>query len=752
MRNTKHLLSSCLVFAFITCSSFAQQVNISGKVVNSNDSPVNHVLIYLLSDPNINCYSDPQGNFSLNNETTAIEDGPKEEKNIMFKDRKLLLSADNQLVSVNIYSLDGRMVLNIIRNMQFSGGIGLYPEAYLKELPPAIYIVQARVGNISKSFKIQNLGLSKLPKGITEEDIISITGFSSSETISKSKSDIADTLILLSDFYKERSYPIITYSANYDSIRLNNFAAYTPADEFKPAITHLYGRYRNFTDIYSADSIQFIIHYDTLSVLEDHLKIITIPVDGIEGLDNGISLIAGLHLEPAGLTFTQPVKVGVILKDTVPDDLVVFTHNEKGETYYIPYQKYLDDSCSVIFSINHFSDIGVGTGTIPPMPDPAQFTSSDQFISYLAQHSLIGEAYGVFFTLWYYNVVDPMIDGITNAGDLREAMNEFLVILRCLDLFGIEEGSFVGVAKTRLSYEAERIWGTMVNAYEIASNNCIKREIIKDALNLIKLIDLFPLTFNPSLNEFGDGEAWDLTTMITFPAQTKHLEIGENYTVEYSLICPSGNPLPENITWSSSKPSVATIDANGKIIAREEGKTVIKGKICDIENTFTVEVAGINCVLNYCSNPGFQCYTGTYKGSVTLPTYEAYPTSTCGHYRITEDISLLFDFTYSQVSYVSSQWEVEEALPAHIPDEDICYTVTTRISNPNGPWRPNGIITGALPGCVGLNEFTIELGGWDNSLILSGGFYGGVLILEIKKYVWWTDETIFSQIYCQRID
>lgn len=58
----------------------------------------------------------------------------------------------------------------------------------------------------------------------------------------------------------------------------------------------------------------------------------------------------------------QPLKIAVLLKETIFDDLVVFNDNDQGETHFIPHQRYLRDSRSIIFSVHHLSDIGIGTG------------------------------------------------------------------------------------------------------------------------------------------------------------------------------------------------------------------------------------------------------------------------------------------------------------------------------------------------------------------------------------------------------
>ena len=129
-----------------------------------------------------------------------------------------------------------------------------------------------------------------------------------SEPNIETKSEVLDTLVFVHDFYKSRKIPLDSYSIQYDTIHLNNFADYSIAEGFEPSVTHWYNGYANFTNILSADSVQFIIDYDTLSILKGDLKVITIPVDKIEGLDNSIEFISGLYFEPSGTRLFQPVK------------------------------------------------------------------------------------------------------------------------------------------------------------------------------------------------------------------------------------------------------------------------------------------------------------------------------------------------------------------------------------------------------------------------------------------------------------
>ena len=746
------------IFVMIN-SSVAQTVSLSGKVINPDEKPISNVLIYLANNPALHCQSDSLGNFNLNDQINTSVTDVSQDEIISYKDSKLVLYANNQSVSIDIITIEGRIILNLINLNKSLGTIELYPEAYISDLPKAIYIVRVRVGNNLQSYKIQNINPSSFPRGIFKNDINTIIDNSFKETRSITKSAVIDTLILVHDFYKSRKIPLDSYSHHYDSIRLNNFADYSIAEDFEPSVTYLSNGYANFTDVFSADSVEFIIDYDTLSIFNDNLKIIGIPIDKIESLDNSIQFISGLHLEPAGIQFIQPVQVAVIMKDSISDNLVVFCHNDKGETYYIPYVSHvlISGGYCIIFNINHFSDIGIGTGEIPTT-NPAEFTTSDQFSSYLAECvSNDKEVTEQFFETWYNKIVVPMINNIRTFDDFLSAFNAFLYMWRVNDFLGFDEFSFYDQAMGLFSDKMQKLWNQLIEAYDI-NDNCLKREILNDALKIVKLSDLFDDLYYADINDFGDGEFYNLATKIEFAKQIKHLEIGESYMVEYTLICLSGNPLPEEITWSSSKSSVATINSEGKIIALSEGVTIIKGKLCDKEYTFKLEVKGFNCEENYCNSiyqPDHPCFDGIYKGTGILEYYTFGPyDSDCQWYYVTDRITII-SYIGSGACYFKSIWSSEQSRPDYLSGGEKCYMEYDLIPNLwfiydyyLKPWRFVDC------SCEGVNNFSIYLGDTQGGYYdLSGRLEGNSLVFDVIRYISWPKYiTKYTQIYCTRID
>ncbi len=750
-----------LMFSMLVYKSVAQQVSLTGKVINPDEKPIKNVFIYLVNNPTLYCYSDSLGNFSLIDEIGTSVTEVRQNEIISFENRKLSLYANNQSISVDVITIDGRLIMNIVNLNKSLGTIGLYPEAYISGLPKAIYVVRARVGDTFQSFKIQNIIPSGFSQGITEYDINNIINNSFSEPKSETKSGVLDTLVLVHDFYKSRKIPLDSYSIHYDSIHLNNYSDYSIAEDFEPSVTYLFNGYGNFTNILSADSVQFIIDYDTLSILKGDLKVITIPVDKIEGLDNSIKFISGLHFEPSGTQFLQPVQVNVLMKDSIPEDLVVFHYNDQGETYFIPYVSHvLSDGHIIIFNINHFSSIGIGIGEIhPPTDNPEEFTTSDQFNSYLDEYlryyESIGNFGGIpmeFFTNWFNNVVAPMISSIITWEDFGAALGEVLLLaetcMRCGNITSLTDLPFWDFAMEMFSEKMMNLWNACVVEYNRLDDNCLKREILEIALSILEQNELMggeicpDLTMPEDMNDFGNGELFNLANKIEFSTQVIHLEVGESYVVEYTLKSSSGNPLPEVVSWFSSNPSVATIDANGKVIALKEGVTIIKGKICDIENTLKVEVGGVNCELHYCLNEHDSCYSGTYKctGVVNSTVRKVYYKCGYGTEKQKNRYTMVGELGYEgEDTYYEDIWYIE----------GINYNSHTDKCESRYALNITGETSGRFS-CSGTESFSWHIN-YQPNLLNRGYLKGDLLILDVK---YWAGDVGYktTKFFCPRID
>jgi hypothetical protein len=384
--------------------------------------------------------------------------------------------------------------------------------------------------------------------------------------------------------------------------------------------------------------------------------------------------------------------------------------------------------------------------------------TSDQFISYLAKYFNNKGVTEEFFETWYNNIIAPMINNISTFDDLLDALNELIRIERAIDLLGLDEVSFWGQAMVIINEKMEEIWNELIEIYDGLNDNCFKRELLNDAIKIVKLSDVLDDLYSADINDFGNGEFYDLATKMEFSTPVRHLEEGESYVVQYTLKNLFGdNAIPEVVSWSSNNPSVATINSDGKVSAHKEGVTIIKGKICDYENTFKVEVGGFNCELNYCENRDNKCYTGTYKGTGTLPIYDYWTlyVGYCAYYKVRDQITILVDITgrgdYAYYAYFKSTWFGEISQWDFYTDK--CYTLDSIVPNPDIGILGSGLSTGQIDQfdlyCEGVNNFKTNFGDY----ILEGRLDGDFLIIDITKYVPAMNyQPVSTRIHCIRID
>src|SRR4030042_5460480 len=151
MKKLRFFYLLLLIFSLLAHKSMAQQVSLTGKVINPDEKPIKNVLVYLVNNPTLYCYSDSLGNFSLIDEIGTSVTEVRQNEIISFENRKLSLYANNQSISVDVITIDGRLIMNIVNLDKSLGTFGLYPEAYISGLPKAIYVVRARVGDTFQS-------------------------------------------------------------------------------------------------------------------------------------------------------------------------------------------------------------------------------------------------------------------------------------------------------------------------------------------------------------------------------------------------------------------------------------------------------------------------------------------------------------------------------------------------------------------------------------------------------------------------
>lgn len=83
---------------------------------------------------------------------------------------------------------------------------------------------------------------------------------------------------------------------------------------------------------------------------------------------------------------------------------------------------------------------------------------------------------------------------------------------------------------------------------------------------------------------------------VTVNLKTLSLEVGESRRLYADLTANDGKVSNDQITWSSSRPEIASVSANGKITAVASGKAVITATATSGKtDSCTVTVNGCSC-------------------------------------------------------------------------------------------------------------------------------------------------------------
>ena len=101
-------------------------------------------------------------------------------------------------------------------------------------------------------------------------------------------------------------------------------------------------------------------------------------------------------------------------------------------------------------------------------------------------------------------------------------------------------------------------------------------------------------------------------TGVTLDKGTLSLFTGESETLN-ATVAP-GDATNKNVTWSSDKPEVATVDANGKITAKDEGEATITVRTADGSYTATCTVKVTDPVYDMTTDPAALDFGSAYTG------------------------------------------------------------------------------------------------------------------------------------------
>jgi len=609
----------------------AQEVSIKGSVINPGQHPVGDVKVYLKSNPAVYCYSDSNGLFQLSFSTTSASALVYDER-ISFKpDGNIQIHALQNSLHIDIYDMLGRRVKEVIHRKNLSGTYTIHPGAYLNDLPRAIYIAQVRVDDYAKGIKISNLHAVDFPQGLTRiSDYAEIP-----ETALKSVAAEDDTLVFSSDFYRQATLAISSYTGDVGVIQLENFGDYTVTVGMDPDITKIDKTYGGFLQLTSEDSVEFEVIFDSASCFNENLLVKAIPISQLDFLPHNLEFISGIHLEPAGTEFLNPPEVWIKLPGLVSDSIVVFGYNEgSNEIYYLPYYTHTDYfinypnpvSCLLV-NISHFSGIGVATGMIPDNTQSETKTSQD-YVSDLAYYQQQNE--DITDEVWtnYYDVIISQLEGVKKAYEgvnslesLKQDISDMLEYMANRQLLGVETefqdtqeyADFLSILTQKIN-ELFNEYNDLCNS---SNDDCIKFQQGKKAAEALELGQLFGLQESiPDIHDFCDGEIVILVDSGYFDKRTINLYTGRTHSLPIEVYNMKSEVLDEKIVWISEDPAIASVNQNGLVSANGLGSTILKGKWCDVENQVEVFVSKPDCETEFCKYK--ECAGGIFAGRGTL--------------------------------------------------------------------------------------------------------------------------------------
>lgn len=218
---------SWLSFALLLFSQAgAQEINLTGKVVDPDNNPVSNVNI-ILDAARISTVSDGTGNFSLIHTTTGIPNQIRNEQaRCSFDGRRLFINSNGHRVGISIFDLSGRLHTHILNQERLIGEYMVYPSAYISSRQPFIYILRVSFDTDIMTYKLIKYNDIEYTKGM---ELISGNLLPTDSHQSKKSINAIDTLILNHSSYKTKKIPISEYVLNVGTIQLEDTVIIIPA-------------------------------------------------------------------------------------------------------------------------------------------------------------------------------------------------------------------------------------------------------------------------------------------------------------------------------------------------------------------------------------------------------------------------------------------------------------------------------------------------------------------------------------------
>lgn len=604
--------------------SFGQEIELTGQVVNSNQEPVSKVRISLQSMPERYCYSDQSGNFSFAeiDSPTGIQNLKAGNKNICsLENGKLLIDARNATLHISIYDIVGRNMGIIAHEKNLNGKYEISPAAYIQDLPKGIYIAHVRLGSYQKGFKFNSFTQLSSSVGL---HFIGSSSLSSGEKKSsnlKYAINTEDTIIFEHDFYRTKHVFSSNLNADIGIVELENFGNYSIPINMEPDKVDLYSRSGSVINLMGKDSSEFTIHFNAYSTFEDKLTIKAIPIDELDGLDSGVELISAVHLEPGGSQFNLPANVIVDLHDIpISDSLVVFLYDDiTNKTYYIPYYTQSSyDNNSIIFSLSHFSDIGIGYQ--PEIPeDSGDPLTSDDFMTEIYHHiDNDEEVPDDLLNIWFEEIVLREMDAVSNIEDLQDAVSEIGLLNTYINFVNkdIADFEFYDELTSSLATKINNVLQGINDACENVSDPCTKLDLARIATTLVDLtiqIDgIDPLNYTDIFN----GEVLLMVCDFILKKAMINIDVSDEIQILYTPRNILKKELVSeeiDLEWYSEDPSIASVNQDGIITGIKKGTVKVFAEFCNIRRHVIVNV---DKDVDYCKSD-----TSIYSGTVNIYEY-----------------------------------------------------------------------------------------------------------------------------------
>jgi hypothetical protein len=209
MWEMKNILGG-LLLASGFCLAYGQNaVDITGTITDSKSkSVIAGAKVSLATNPGVTTTTGADGKFHLTgNATVGIQAGMRPGKAEMsFKGAELSFSVaeNNTPVSVDVYNLKSEHVRNLVSRKAVAGRYSV--NASPAGLPAGLYLVRARVGGQTASFKMSTLGLSSGSGDFFRTAAFARTG------LAKTAADVVDTLLVVKDGYKILAKPLTQFT------------------------------------------------------------------------------------------------------------------------------------------------------------------------------------------------------------------------------------------------------------------------------------------------------------------------------------------------------------------------------------------------------------------------------------------------------------------------------------------------------------------------------------------------------------